>query len=114
MRALYLAAGATDCYLETGEKPLLDAMVAQWEDMVKTKAYITGGVGSRHQGEAFGEPYELPADRAYCETCASIAAIMWSWRLLLVTGQARFAAFIERVLYNAFAAALAGVSRLAL
>lgn len=111
VRALYLAAGATDCYIETENGALLQALTAQWQDMVASKTYLTGGLGSRHEGEAFGDPYELPSDRAYCETCASIAAVMWSWRMLLVTGQARYAAFIERVLYNAFAAALGGDGR---
>src|SRR5262249_49327919 len=54
-----------------------------------------------------GHPYELPTERAYCETCAAIASIMWSWRLLLATGEARFADLIERTLYNGF---LSGVS----
>jgi DUF1680 family protein len=106
VRALYLAAGATDCYIETGDNSLFDAMAAQWEDMVSAKTYITGGLGSRHTGEAFGDQFELPSDRAYCETCASIAAIMWCWRMLLVTGNARYAALTERILYNAFAAAV--------
>lgn len=106
VRALYLAAGATDCYIETGRGALLEAMLAQWEDAASHKTYITGGLGSRHLDEAFGDPYELPADRAYCETCASIANIMWGWRMLLITGEARFADSIERTLYNAFAASL--------
>ncbi len=106
VRALYLAAGATDCYIETGDSSLRRAMVAQWEDMVSAKTYLTGGLGSRHEWEAFGERFELPADRAYCETCAAIAAIMWSWRMLLVTGEARYATLTERILYNGFAAAL--------
>ena len=79
-------------------------MLAQWDDLVSTKLYLTGGVGSRHYGEAIGDPYELPPDRAYCETCASIASIMWNWRLLLVTGESRFADLIERTLYNGFLA----------
>ena len=104
VRALYLAAGVTDLYAETGDPALLDAMLAQWDDLVSTKLYLTGGVGSRHEGEAIGDPYELPPDRAYCETCASIASIMWNWRLLLVTGESRFADLIERTLYNGFLA----------
>ena len=64
--------------------------------------YLTGGIGSRHHGEAIGEPYELPPDRAYCETCAAIASIMWNWRMLLVTGESRFADLLERTLYNGF------------
>ena len=107
VRALYLACGVTDAFLETGERALLDAAVAQWEDMVGTRMYLTGGVGSHHRDESFGDPYELPPDRAYCETCAAIAGVMWSWRLLLATGEARYADLIERTLYNGF---LAGVS----
>lgn len=104
VRALYLAAGVTDLYSETGDESLLEAMLSQWEDLVSTKLYLTGGVGSRHYGESIGDPYELPPDRAYCETCASIANIMWNWRLLLVTGESRFADLIERTLYNGFLA----------
>jgi hypothetical protein len=106
VRALYLAEGVTDLYAETGDATLLEAMLAQWDDLVATKAYLTGGVGSRHYGEAIGDPYELPPDRAYCETCASIASIMWNWRLLLVTGETRFADLLERTLYNGFLAGL--------
>ena len=106
VRALYLAAGVTDLYAETGDESLLEAMLAQWDDLVSTKAYLTGGVGSRHYDEAIGDPYELPPDRAYCETCASIASIMWNWRLLLVTGESRFADLLERTLYNGFLAGL--------
>jgi uncharacterized protein len=106
VRALYLCAGVTDAYLETGDETLLAAQVRQWDDMVSKKLYLTGGVGSRHRDEAFGDPYELPPDRAYCETCAAIASVMWSWRLLLATGEARYADLIERTLYNGFAAGL--------
>jgi uncharacterized protein len=106
VRALYLLSGATDVYTETGRPGLLRAALAQWDDMVSGKTYLTGGVGSRHEDEAFGEPFELPPDHAYCETCAAIASIMWNWRLLLATGEARFADLIERTLYNGFLAAL--------
>lgn len=104
VRALYLAAGATDLYMETGEPALLSAVLRQWQDATTGKTYLTGGIGSRHYGEAIGEPYELPPDRAYCETCAAIASIMWNWRLLLVTGESRFADQMERTLYNGFLA----------
>ena len=70
--------------------------------MVERKLYLTGGVGGRHQGEAFGQPYELPNDRAYAETCAAIASIMWSWRMLLATGEVKYADLIERTLFNGF------------
>jgi DUF1680 family protein len=107
VRALYLTTGATDLYLETGEAALLTALTRQWHDLVNTKLYITGGVGGRHLSEAFGQPYELPNDLAYCETCGAIASVMWSWRMLMATGESRFADLIERTLYNAV---LAGVS----
>jgi DUF1680 family protein len=82
-------------------------MLRQWQDVTNTKMYLTGGIGSRHYGEAIGDPYELPPDRAYCETCAAIASMMWNWRMLLVTGESRFADLFERALYNGF---LAGYS----
>ncbi len=107
VRALYLTAGVADVYLETREAALLAALDRQWADLTSHKLYVTGGVGSRHLGEAFGQPYELPNDLAYCETCAAIASILWSWRMLLATGQARFADLIDRTLHNAV---LAGVS----
>jgi DUF1680 family protein len=107
VRALYLAAGVTDLYLETGEAALLDVMRAQWRDMAGRKSYITGGVGAHHSDEAFGDPFELPPDRCYGETCAAIASVMWSWRLLLATGEARYADNMERTLYNGFLSGLA-------
>jgi DUF1680 family protein len=106
VRALYLLTGATDLYTETGRPRLLRSVLAQWHDMFSTKTYVTGGVGSRHKDEAFGDAYELPPDRAYCETCAAIASIMWNWRLLLVTGHAVYAELMERTLYNGFLASV--------
>jgi uncharacterized protein len=104
VRALYLMCGVADVYLETGEQALLDAVVRQWSSMVATKMYLTGAVGSRFEGESFGEEYELPPDLAYGETCATIGSIMLSWRLLLATGESRYANAIERALHNLFAA----------
>jgi DUF1680 family protein len=100
VRQLYLASGVTDLYLETGEQPLLDAMLRLSNDIVETKLYITGGLGSRFDGEAFGDPYELSADQCYCETCAAIASFIWNWRMLLVSGEGRYADLMERALYN--------------
>ncbi len=104
VRAIYLLAGVVDVYIETGEQALLDAALAQWDAMINTKTYLTGAVGSRFVGEAFGESYELPPDLAYGETCATIGNIMVGWRLLLATGESRFADVIERSLYNLFSA----------
>ncbi|MGZ0150841.1 glycoside hydrolase family 127 protein [Kribbella sp. WER1] len=107
VRAVYLAAGAADVALETGDAELLDALKVQFEHMWSTKTYVTGGLGARWDGEAFGDEYELPTDRAYAETCAAIGGIQWAWRMLLATGEATYADAIERMLYNGF---LAGVS----
>jgi DUF1680 family protein len=106
VRALYLEAGVTDVASETGDADLLAGSVRRWEDMVATKTYLTGGNGSRHSDEAFGDRFELPPDRAYTETCAAIASFHWSWRLLLATGDARYADLMERLLYNAFGASI--------
>ena len=103
VRQLYLAAGVTDVYLETGDASLLEAMEELWRRTFAEKTYVTGAHGSRHRDEAFGDPYELPPDRAYGETCAAIASVMWNWRLLLATGRGRYADEMERALYNAVA-----------
>jgi uncharacterized protein len=107
VRQLYLLCGAVDVYAETGDKSLLEAAERLWEEMVATKTYLTGGVGAHHLDESFGDQYELPNERAYTETCAAIASVMLSWRLLLATGKVRYADLIERTLYNGL---LAGVS----
>ncbi|OIH94426.1 glycoside hydrolase family 127 protein [Curtobacterium sp. MCBA15_001] len=107
VRAVYLAAGAVDVAIETGDGELLAASERQFADMMATKAFITGGLGARWDFEAFGDPYELPTDRGYAETCAAIGGVQWAWRLLLATGGPEYADAIERLLYNAF---LPGVS----
>ncbi|MFL6142947.1 MAG: glycoside hydrolase family 127 protein [Labedaea sp.] len=104
VRALYLLCGVVDVYTETGDQALLDSALRQWESLRATKLYLNGAVGSRFDGESFGDEYELPPDLVYGETCATIASIMLSWRLLLATGQSRFADHIERCMYNLFAA----------
>jgi DUF1680 family protein len=96
-----------DVAAETSEPSLLESSLRRWADMLATKTYLTGGNGSRHADEGFGDAFELPPDRAYNETCAAIASFQWSWRLLLATGEAKYADHMERVLYNGFAAAIA-------
>jgi DUF1680 family protein len=107
VRQLYLLAGAADLYVEAGDVELLVALKRIWAEMVATKTYLTGGIGAHHKDESFGDPYELPNERSYCETCAAISSIMFSWRMLMITGEARYGDLIERTLYNGF---LAGVS----
>jgi len=100
VRAMYASCGATDYYLETGDAAYLKTLETLWRDLVDHKMYITGGVGSRESGEAFGEDYELPNAQAYGESCAAIGSMMWNWRMLLALGEARFADVLERALYN--------------
>jgi DUF1680 family protein len=107
VRQLYLLAGMVDVAAETGDETLMAAAERIWDDAYGTKTYITGGQGSRHRDEAFGDPYELPPDRAYAETCAAIASFQWNWRMLLATGRGRYADTMETALYNAIPAAIA-------
>jgi len=107
----YLWAGAADVYAETGEKELWTALVRLWEDVSYRKMYVTGGIAAINNGvsfrrdpvhEAFGFRYQLPNSIAYNETCANIAHAMWSWRMLGISGEARYADVVEQVLYNTF------------
>jgi uncharacterized protein len=107
VRAVYLGAGAADVAVELDDAELLGALERQFASMEAAKTYITGGLGARWDYEAFGDPYELPPDRAYAESCAAIGGISWAWRLLLATGDPQYADAIERKLLNGF---LAGVS----
>lgn len=122
----YLYAGATDAYMETGDKSLLTALERLWHDLTEKKMYITGGVCPVHKGlssrsyepgkrvimndsihEAAGMPYDLPSATAYNETCGQIGNMMWNWRMLHVNPEARFADTMERTLYNSV---LSGIS----
>ncbi|MHC4540105.1 MAG: beta-L-arabinofuranosidase domain-containing protein, partial [Planctomycetota bacterium] len=85
----------------------IKAIDAIWQDVVGTKLYITGGIGAAGGHEGFGGPYELPNMTAYCETCASIANILWNHRMFLMHGDAKYLDVLERVLYNAV---LSGIS----
>jgi DUF1680 family protein len=100
VRAMYACCGATDYYMETGDSSYWKTLNTLWNDMTSAKMYVTGGVGSRSDGEAFGDAYELPNYQAYGESCAAIGNMMWSWRMLAATGEARFTDVIERALYN--------------
>ncbi len=100
VRAMYACCGATDYFLETGDPQYWKTLETLWHDLSEHQMYVTGGVGARSEGEAFGNPYELPNERAYGESCAAIGNMMWNARLLAATGQARFTDVIERALYN--------------
>ena len=103
VRANYLAAGAVDVAVDGDDEQLLAALRTQWDNTVARRTYITGGQGARHQDEAFGTDWVLPPDRSYSETCAAVASIMFSWRLLLCHGESRYADLIERTLFNVVA-----------
>lgn len=111
VRALYLAAGAIDTAVDNGDEELLDALARQVANTVARRTYITGGMGAHHEGESFGADYELPPDRAYSETCAGVGSVMVNYRLLLATGEAKYADLIERTLYNVIAASPADDGR---
>lgn len=109
VRAVYLNAGAADLVAETGDAELRQALEAMLANLLRARSYVTGGVGARWEGEAFGADFELPNERAYAETCAAIGNVMWMWRMLLLEAadDTRFPDIIERTLYNAI---LPGVS----
>lgn len=104
VRALYLASGAVDVATETGDQDLHRAVERQLARTVARRTYLTGGMGAHHEGESFGDDFELPSDRAYSETCAGVAAVQTAQRLLLSTGQSQHADLVERVLYNVVSA----------
>lgn len=106
VRQLYLNAGVTDLVLETGEEALLAVMREQWDRVHERKMFISGAFGSRHRDESFGNDYELSSDRAYAETCATIADLHWTWRMMLASSDPRHADVIERELHNALPAAV--------
>lgn len=101
VRAAYLNAGAADLYAESGDVAIREALDRLWDNMTTRQMYLSGGIGSRYRGEAFGHDYELPNRRAYAETCAAIGSVMWNWRMLAIEGDVRYADLIETTLYNA-------------
>jgi DUF1680 family protein len=101
VRALYYCAGVSDLYLETGDPTLLESLTRLFDRMVARQLYVSGGLGARHEGESFGGDFELPNVRAYTETCAAVASMMWCHRMLAATGEPRYADLLETTLYNA-------------
>jgi hypothetical protein len=100
VRAMYLYCGMADVAALTRDEGYMAALHRVWSALVSTQLYITGGVGARSQGEAFGDAYELPNQSAYCETCAAIGNAFFNQRMHLLTGDAKYVDVLERVLYN--------------
>ncbi|WP_426581134.1 aceric acid hydrolase [Mucilaginibacter sp. R-33] len=124
VRANYLFAGAADVYAETGDTTLMHTLNLMWNDVVNRKMYITGGCGALYDGvspdgtsynpnevqkvhQAYGRDYQLPSFTAHNETCANIGNVLWNWRMLQVTGDAKYADVMELALYNSV---LSGIS----
>ena len=100
VRAGYLYSGVADVAALTGDEAYFKALERIWENMSSKKLFITGGIGSRPQGEGFGPNYELNNHTAYCETCAAIANVYWNYRMFLATGESKYIDVCERALYN--------------
>ena len=117
VRANYLFAGVADVYAETGDKSLLSTLNLMWDDVVNHKMYVTGGCGALYDGlslegisykpdsiqkiqQAYGKDYQLPNKTAHNETCANIGNVLWNWRMLQLTGEAKYADVMELSLYN--------------
>ncbi|MCY3834134.1 MAG: glycoside hydrolase family 127 protein [Chloroflexi bacterium] len=102
VRAAYMYAAMTDIAALTGDAEYAEAVEGLWENVVGKKLSLTGGIGARHEGEAFGDDYELPSLTAYNETCAAQANILWNQRMFLLSGNAKYVDVLERTLYNGF------------
>lgn len=100
VRAGYMYAGMADVAALTGDSSYIKAIDAIWNNIVTRKYYLTGGVGARHSGEAFGDNYELPNLTAYNETCAAISMVYLNHRMFLLHGDAKYIDCLERTLYN--------------
>ncbi|MBN1456459.1 MAG: glycoside hydrolase family 127 protein [Sedimentisphaerales bacterium] len=107
VRAVYMYAAMADIAGIENDPAYLNAVDKIWENVVSKKLYITGGIGARHQGESFGNNYELPNKTSYNETCAAIGSIYWNHRMFLLHGDAKYIDVLERTLYNGM---ISGVS----
>ena len=107
VRATYMYAGMADVSALTGDNSYKTAIDKIWNDLISTKYYVTGGIGSGGSNEGFSDPYSLPNMSAYCETCASISNVMWNQRMFLLEGDSKYYDVLERTLYNAL---LSGIS----
>ena len=108
VRMLYLNCGASDVAAETNDMTLKATLDRLWENTTDAHLYVTGGLGARYETEGFGRDFDLPNNRAYAESCAAVASIMWNWRMLLLDPNSRYADLMELTLYNGM---LSGLSQ---
>ena len=107
VRAMYLYCAMADVAAITGDDQLMQPLETIWRDIVERRMYITGGIGSSASNEGFTQPFDLPNDTAYAETCAAIGMALWNHRMFLLTGDGKYADILEREVYNGL---LSGVS----
>ena len=107
VRAAYMYSGMADVSALGGWPEYAAAIDRLWDNVAGKKLYITGGIGSTGEYEAFGADYELPNAQAYAETCASIGNAMWNQRLFELHGDAKYIDILERIIYNGL---ISGVS----
>jgi hypothetical protein len=108
VRAGYMYAAMADIVRFMDAPGYERALDHLWDDVVSRKMYITGGIGTgQYDDEGFGDPYLLPNESAYCESCAAIAHVLWQHRMSLLKGQAKYADVMELMLYNGV---LSGIS----
>lgn len=106
VRATYLYCGMADVAMETGDRELVDTLERLWSNVTERRMYVTGGLGSSHDGERFTTDYDLPNETSYAETCAALGNVLWNHRMLQLTGEGRFGDVVERTLYNGLLAGL--------
>jgi DUF1680 family protein len=104
VRAMYLYSGMADLVYETGDEGLWEALESLHDSVTLHRMYVTGGIGPSERNEGFTADYDLPNEDAYQETCASAGMVFWNYRMLKLTGDARYADTMELSLYNALAA----------
>ena len=107
VRAMYMYAGMADVAALTNDAAIRKASLRLWENLIKSKMYLTGGIGAAGGHEGFGDPYDLPNATAYNETCASVGMDYWNHRLFLLEGDAKYIDVMERTLFNGL---ISGVS----
>ena len=107
VRLAYLFSAAADVALLTEDAGLRAACENVWNNITARRMYVTGGIGSTPQSEAFTCDYDLPNDSAYTETCASVAMVFFAHRMLALNPESSYADVMELELYNTV---LAGIS----